>query len=205
MLWHNNIPLIAILRGITPQEIDAHIEELITAGFTAIEIPTNSPDWQQSIQLAVQHFGQQALVGGGTVVKTEQVETIADVGGQLIVTPNTDIAVIRAAAKHQLVIAAGCATPSEAFHAIDAGAQSLKVFPSSAFGPAYIKAIKTVLPSAVPIFAVGGVTSENLKDFIAAGCIGAGLGSDLYRAGQPVSRTRQKAQEFMNAFKEAVK
>lgn len=205
MLWQNNIPLIAILRGITPQEVDAHIDELITAGFSAIEIPTNSPDWQQSIRQAVQHFGQQALIGGGTVVEPEQVETIAAMSGRLIVTPNTNVAVIRAAARHKLIIAAGCATPSEAFSAIDAGAQNLKVFPSSAFGPAYIKAIKAVLPSTVPVFAVGGVTPENLKDFIAAGCIGAGLGSDLYRSGQPLSRTRQKAQEFMNAFKEAVK
>ncbi len=205
MSWQTKLPLIAILRGIRPQEAQEHIAALIAEGFDAIEIPLNSPEWQVSISEAVENFGDKALIGAGTVLKVEQVERLAAIKSQLVVTPNTNAAVIRRAVDCGMVVAAGCATATEAFTALEAGAQTLKIFPSSAFGPDYIKALKAVLPADVPVFAVGGVTPENLKDFMAAGCIGAGLGSDLYRAGQPLSRTVEQAQAFIHAYKDALK
>lgn len=204
MNWSTKLPLIAILRGIRPEEAEEHVAVLIDAGFEAIEIPLNSPDWQKSIASVVATFGHKALIGAGTVLEPEQVDLLATLNSQLVVTPNTDSAVIRRAVEKGMTVAAGCATASEAFAALKAGAQALKIFPSSAFGPDYIKALKAVLPADIPVFAVGGVTPENLHTFLAAGCIGAGLGSDLYRAGQPVSRTAEQARAFVAAYKEAV-
>ncbi|WP_336983205.1 MULTISPECIES: 2-dehydro-3-deoxy-6-phosphogalactonate aldolase [unclassified Cedecea] len=204
MQWQTKLPLIAILRGITPQEVQAHVSALLDAGFDAVEIPLNSPQWQQSIASMVAEFGDKALIGAGTVLKADQVDELAAMGSKLMVTPNTQPDVIRRAVASGMTVCAGCATASEAFSALDAGAQTLKIFPSSAFGPDYIKALKAVLPSEVPVFAVGGVTPENLHIWLQAGCAGAGLGSDLYRAGQPVSRTSERAKAFVKAYQEAV-
>lgn len=198
------LPLIAILRGITPAEVEQHVEVLIEAGFNAIEIPLNSPDWQTSIKAVSAKYGVRALIGGGTVLTPQNVDQLAELGGKLVVTPNTAAPVIRRAVELGMVVCAGCATASEAFTALEAGAQGLKIFPSSAFGPDYIKALKAVLPPEIPVFAVGGVTPENLHLFMAAGCVGAGLGSDLYRAGQPVSRTQQQARAFIDAYQGAL-
>jgi len=204
MNWSTKLPLIAILRGIRPEEAEEHVAALIEAGFEAIEIPLNSPEWQKSIASMVATFGHKALIGAGTVLEPEQVDLLATMNSQLVVTPNSDSAVIRRAVEKGMTVAAGCATASEAFAALKAGAQALKIFPASAFGPDYIRALKAVLPADIPVFAVGGVTPENLHAFLAAGCIGAGLGSDLYRAGQPVSRTVEQARAFVAAYKEAV-
>ncbi len=209
MIWKTEafngalLPLIAILRGITPHEVEAHVEVLIAAGFNAIEIPLNSPDWQNSIANMVEKYGKSTLIGGGTVLTPENVDVLAGIGSKLVVTPNTSPAVIRRAVEYGMTVCAGCATASEAFTALEAGAQGLKIFPSSAFGPEYIKALKAVLPPEVPVFAVGGVTPDNLHQYLTAGCVGAGLGGDLYRAGQPVSRTAQQASAFIKAFKDA--
>ena len=197
----DKLKLVAILRGIRPAEAAEHIDTLIGAGFRYIEIPLNSPDWQQSIAQMVAQFGEQAVIGAGTVLKVEQVDFLADAGAKLIVTPNTQPAVIRQAVARGMLVCAGCATATEAFSALDAGAQWLKIFPSSAFGPDYIRALKAVLPPEVPVLAVGGVTPENLTTWVQAGCAGAGLGSDLYRAGQAVERTRQQAGRFISASK----
>jgi len=205
MQWQTELPLIAILRGIKPDEVLAHVGAVIDAGFDAVEIPLNSPQWEKSIPLILQAYGERALIGAGTVLKTEQVDTLARMGSKLIVTPNIQPELIRHAVNLGMTVCPGCATASEAFNALDAGAQALKIFPSSAFGPAYIKALKAVLPHDVPVFAVGGVTPENLSEWIDAGCAGAGLGSDLYRAGQPVERTAQQAAAFVKAYQEAVK
>ncbi|HCR0135776.1 2-dehydro-3-deoxy-6-phosphogalactonate aldolase [Klebsiella aerogenes] len=195
----DKVKLVAILRGIQPGEAAEHIAALIDAGFRYIEIPLNSPDWQQSIPAMVRQFGERSVIGAGTVLKVEQVDFLAEAGAKLIVTPNTAPAVIRRAVEKGMLVCAGCATASEAFSALDAGAQWLKIFPSSAFGPDYIRALKAVLPPEVPVLAVGGVTPENLQSWRQAGCAGAGLGSDLYRAGQPLARTRQQAQRFIAA------
>ncbi|ELX9117794.1 2-dehydro-3-deoxy-6-phosphogalactonate aldolase [Salmonella enterica] len=205
MQWQTNLPLIAILRGITPDDALAHVGAVVDAGFDAIEIPLNSPQWEKSISSVVKAYGGRALIGAGTVLKPEQVDQLAGMGCKLIVTPNIQPEVIRRAVSYGMTVCPGCATATEAFAALDAGAQALKIFPSSAFGPGYISALKVVLPPDVPLFAVGGVTPENLAQWIKAGCVGAGLGSDLYRAGQSVERTAQQAAAFVNAYREAVK
>ncbi|ELY2646588.1 2-dehydro-3-deoxy-6-phosphogalactonate aldolase [Cronobacter sakazakii] len=204
MQWHNKLPLIAILRGITPDEAHDHVAAVIDAGFEAVEIPLNSPDWRTSIAAMVNAFGDRALIGAGTVLKPEQVDELAEMGSKLVVTPNIQPEVIRRAVSYGMTVCPGCATATEAFNAIEAGAQALKIFPSAAFGPDYIKALKAVLPPEIPVFAVGGVTPENLAVWLNAGCIGAGLGSDLYRAGQPVERTAAQAKAFVKAYREAV-
>ncbi|EJJ0549115.1 2-dehydro-3-deoxy-6-phosphogalactonate aldolase [Cronobacter sakazakii] len=204
MQWHNKLPLIAILRGITPDEAHDHVAAVIDAGFEAVEIPLNSPDWRTSIAAMVNAFGDRALIGAGTVLKPEQVDELAEMGSKLVVTPNIQPEVIRRAVSYGMTVCPGCATATEAFNAIEAGAQALKIFPSAAFGPDYIKALKAVLPPEIPVFAVGGVTPENLAVWLNAGCVGAGLGSDLYRAGQPVERTAAQAKAFVKAYREAV-
>ncbi|HHG8771030.1 TPA: 2-dehydro-3-deoxy-6-phosphogalactonate aldolase [Raoultella planticola] len=204
MQWQTKLPLIAILRGITPEEALTHVGTVIDAGFDAVEIPLNSPRWQHSIPAIVEAFGDRALIGAGTVLQPEQVDELAKMGCRLIVTPNIHAGVIRRAVGYGMTVCPGCATATEAFTALDAGAQALKIFPSSAFGPDYIKALKAVLPPEIPVFAVGGVTPENLAQWIDAGCAGAGLGSDLYRAGQSVERTAQQAAAFVKAYREAV-
>jgi 2-dehydro-3-deoxyphosphogalactonate aldolase len=203
MQWTTEIPLIAILRGIRPQEVNQHISVLLEAGFDAVEIPLNSPDWQESIRLAVSTFGAQALLGAGTVLEPQQVDVLHSLGSKLVVTPNINPQVIRRAVELGMTVCAGCATATEAFTALEAGAQALKIFPSSAFGPDYIKALKAVLPARVPVFAVGGVTPENLAIYLNAGCAGAGLGSDLYRAGQTPETTALQAKAFIQAYKDA--
>lgn len=204
MQWPTKLPLIAILRGITPEEVHDHVAAVLDAGFDAVEIPLNSPDWETSIAATVAAFADRALIGAGTVLTPAHVDSLARIGSRLVVTPNTQPEVIRRAVSFGMTVCAGCATASEAFAALDAGAQALKIFPSSAFGPDYIKALKAVLPPDVPVFAVGGVTPENLAVWLKAGCAGAGLGSDLYRAGQPVTRTAQQAAAFVKAYREAV-
>ncbi|WP_140182987.1 2-dehydro-3-deoxy-6-phosphogalactonate aldolase [Providencia stuartii] len=204
MQWQTNLPLIAILRGIPPKDAIAHVGAIIEAGFDAIEIPLNSPEWEKSIPAILDAYGDKALIGAGTVLKPEQVNQLADMGCKLIVTPNIQPEVIRRAVSFGMTVCPGCATATEAFTALDAGAQSLKIFPSSTFGPTYIKALKAVLPPDIPIFAVGGVTPENLKQWIEAGCTGAGLGSDLYRANQSIERTATQAATFVKAYREAV-
>lgn len=205
MVWQKKIPLIAILRGIKPTEIHQHIPILIESGFEAIEIPLNSPDWQISIQEAVQAYGGKVLIGAGTVLKVTQVEQLADLGCQLVVTANTNVAVISTAIQHGMVVCPGCATVTEAFIAIEAGASNLKIFPSSTFGPDYIKNLKAVLPPDIAVFAVGGITTENLPLYLNAGCVGAGLGGDLYRAGQTPTRTKQQAEAFIQAYQRTIK
>jgi len=201
MDWKNHLPLIAILRGIHPEEVAGHVEELIGAGITLIEIPCNSPRWQQSVEIALKTATGRALIGAGTVLNTAAADALAATGAELMVTPNTDPALIRHAVATGLTVAAGFLTPTEAFAALSAGAQILKLFPASNLGPGYVRAIKAVLPSAVPLFAVGGITPNNLQDFLGAGCTGAGLGSDLYASGQAPAATRTRAEAFVQSFR----
>jgi len=193
------LPLIAILRGITPAEVPAHVGVLVEEGYDAIEIPANSPDWEHSVRIAVDAFGQRAMIGAGTVLTTASVDALVAAGGRLMVTPNTRPAVIRHAVEHGLQVAAGFATASEAFDALDAGAQMLKLFPASVHGPALVRALRSVLPP-VPLFAVGGVTPDTLSGYLSAGCQGAGIGGELYKPGQPVERTREHARRFRQAY-----
>ncbi len=202
MTWPSRLPLIAILRGIRPDEAVSHAGALIDAGFDSIEIPLNSPDWRTSVSRVVQACGSVALVGAGTVLRDADVDELAAAGGRLVVTPNTRPSLIRYAVQKGLWVAAGFATASEAFDALDAGAQALKVFPATTYGPGHVKALRAVLP-AVPIFAVGGITPDNLAEYLRAGCAGAGLGGDLYQPGQDVARTASRARGFVAAYREA--
>jgi 2-dehydro-3-deoxyphosphogalactonate aldolase len=199
--WPTRLPLIAILRGIRPDEVLDHASALLDAGFDAIEVPLNSPDWQGSIRALVTTFGERALIGGGTVLQPQQVDELAALGARLMVTPNTRPARIAQAVSRGMTVAAGFATASEAFDALDAGAQALKLFPATTYGPGHVQALRAVLPP-VPLFAVGGITPANLADYLRAGCLGAGLGGDLYRPGQAVARTRQQAEAFVAAYRD---
>ncbi len=204
--WIPELPLIAILRGITPDEVLAHVDALRGAGFEAIEIPTNSPDWQRSVRLVVERHADTLMTGAGTVVTEAHLDQLAASGGRLMVTPNTNPELIRAAvSRHGLQVCAGFATASEAFAALQAGAQSLKLFPSSVFGPDYVKALKAVMPAAVPLYAVGGINPDNLADYLKAGCRGAGLGSDLYKPGQDAATTATQAARFVSAWQASTK
>lgn len=197
------LPLIAILRGITPSEIQTHVRALIDAGITQIEIPTNSPEWLHSVALALEEAGDQAEVGAGTVLTCADVDRLAATGARLMVTPNTDPLVIAHARGRGLDIAAGFATASEAFAALGAGAQRLKLFPAAHFGPGYVRALKAVLPAEVPLYAVGGIGPDNLAAFLQAGCAGAGMGGELYRPGQDAATTARHATAFIQALRSA--
>jgi 2-dehydro-3-deoxyphosphogalactonate aldolase len=202
MNWPTQLPLIAILRGIRPDEALDHAQVLVEVGFDAIEIPLNSPDWATSVRRVADALGDRALIGGGTVLRPEDAYALAAAGGKLVVTPNTRPSLIAHAVHRGLLVAAGFATASEAFDALDAGAQALKLFPATTYGPGHVKALRAVLPP-VPLFAVGGITPVNLSDYLRAGCIGAGLGSDLYRPGQDSARTAVQARAFVAAYQTA--
>lgn len=193
-------PLVAILRGVTPDEVVGIAAELVAAGFTLIEVPLNSPDPIESISRLVTAFGDRALIGAGTVLSVEQVEAVAAVGGKLIVSPNCDVAVIRAARRLGLISLPGCFTPTEAFAAIAAGADAIKFFPAEGLSPAVVKAMGAVLPRHVPRLVVGGITPGNMAEWTAAGAQGFGLGSALYRQGASAEQVGQAARNFAAAL-----
>jgi 2-dehydro-3-deoxyphosphogalactonate aldolase len=202
--WPTALPLVAILRGITPPEVLAHVQAIADAGFDAIEVPLNSPDWAQSLRALVALQWQapepHLLVGAGTVLSAADVDAVVATGARLVVTPNTNPGLIRHAVAQGLYVVAGFATASEAYAALDAGAQALKLFPATTYGPGHVKALRAVLPP-VPMLAVGGITPGNLGDYVRAGCSGAGLGSDLYRPGQDVARSAAQARAFVDAWR----
>ncbi len=197
------LPLIAILRGITPAEVESHATALVEEGFDAIEVPLNSPDWQDSLARLQQSFGRRASIGAGTVLREADVDALATLGIRLVVTPNTRPALIRHAATRGMDVVAGFSTPSEAFDALDAGASMLKLFPASTHGPGHVRALRAVLPG-VPLFAVGGISPDTLPAYVAAGCTGAGLGGELYGAGQSAEQTRLRARAFRHAYEGVV-
>ncbi|HEX6706335.1 MAG TPA: 2-dehydro-3-deoxy-6-phosphogalactonate aldolase [Albitalea sp.] len=198
--WATRTPLIAILRGIEPAEAIAQADALLEAGIDCIEVPTNSPQWQRSVEAIARHAGSRALVGAGTVWRDDQLQELVAAGGRLMVTPHTDPALVARAREQGLVTVIGCTTATEAFAALRAGAQVLKVFPASSLGPAHIGALRSVLPSGTSLFAVGGVRPDNLANFLRAGCVGVGAGSDLYLPGQTPRQTADKARMFLDAL-----
>jgi len=198
------LPLIAILRGIRPDQAQSHVGALVGEGYDAIEIPLNSPDWRDSIGDSAREFGARAWFGGGTVLREDQVDALRALGVRFIVTPNTRPALIRHAVACGLQVVAGFASASEAFAALDAGAQMLKLFPAASYGPSHVRALRAVLPP-VPLFAVGGVGAASLPAFLDAGCSGAGIGGELYRPGQSPELTRNHAAMFKQAYLEAAR
>jgi len=192
------LPMVAILRGIKPEEVLAHGEALIDAGFSILEVPLNSPEPFKSIALLQQKFGDRALIGAGTVMRKDQVEQLAEIGAGLMVCPHTDVDLIKAAKAAGLYAFPGFFTASEAFAALDAGADGLKLFPAEAMTSAkVISALGAVIPKSVRICPVGGVTPDNMATYIDAGAQGFGLGSALYKAGQSVSLTQKNAKAFV--------
>jgi 2-dehydro-3-deoxyphosphogalactonate aldolase len=193
-------PLIAILRGLKPEEAEGVVGALIETGFTAIEIPLNSPDPFLSIETAVKMAPPGSLIGAGTVLTTADVDRLADVGGRLMVSPNVEPAVIRLAAAKGMVTMPGVFTPTEALAAAGAGASGLKFFPASVLGPSGIAAIRAVLPADLEIAAVGGVSEANFADYAKIGVRSFGLGSSLYKPGMSAAEVRQRAVATLAAY-----
>lgn len=195
------LPLIAILRGITPEEVIPVARALADAGFRAIEVPLNSPRPFESIRRLRDELGDACLVGAGTVTSAEQVRRVADSGGRIVVMPHGDAAVIGAAKRAGLSCAPGVATPTEAFAALAAGADALKLFPAEMIAPPVLRAMRAVLPADVLLLPVGGITPESMSEFVAAGASGFGLGSALYRPGATVAEVAGKARAFAEAWR----
>ena len=193
-------PLIAILRGIKPTEVVDVAEILIEKDFKIIEIPLNSPDPIRSIELLTHYFENHAIIGAGTVVDETSIRSIAEAGAKLVVMPNGNGIVVKAAKDRGLIAIPGIATPSEAFAMIEAGADALKLFPAEGIPPSVLKAMKAVLPSTVPILPVGGITPEKINDYLKAGAIGFGLGSALYKPGMTLRDIRKNAEAFNQAL-----
>ena len=193
-------PIVAILRGITPDEVVMVGRALISAGIRIIEIPLNSPEPLESIYRLAHSAGGDALVGAGTVLTADDVADVKAAGGQLSVSPNTDVTVITATLEGGMVSSPGYFTPSEAFAAIQAGSHAIKLFPAEAASPALVKAHRAVLPSNFPLLVVGGVTAVDVPAWISAGASGFGLGSALYRPGQSAEQVRQQAMQFIDVL-----
>jgi 2-dehydro-3-deoxyphosphogalactonate aldolase len=204
MTFFNRIaamPLVAILRGLEPAEAVEIGEALVEAGFRCLEVPLNSPEPYESIRRLKAALGDQALIGAGTVLDVHAVSHVKDAGGELIISPNADRAVIDAATAHGMVSIPAFFTPTEAFAAIAAGAHGLKLFPAEGSSPAMLKAMRAVLPKDMPIFVVGGVTPDNMAPWLAAGANGFGIGSSLYKPGVSAREVATHARSFVSAWK----
>lgn len=192
--------LIAILRGITPGETIAVCEALIAAGVTMIEVPLNSPDAFTSIAMASNALADKAAIGAGTVLSKKQVWAVADAGGTFIVSPDTNRSVIEETVRLQLLSYPGVFTPTDAFRAIRSGATGLKFFPAEVLGPKGIKALKAVLPSDIPLYAVGGANPDNFSEYFAAGCAGFGLGTYIFKPGMSAEQVSERALAAVAAY-----
>ena len=197
------LPLVAILRGLTPAEAPAVGAALFDAGFRLLEVPLNRPGALEAIRILAGLAPDGAVVGGGTILSVGQVEQVVDAGGRLLVAPNCNVAVIRRGAELGMLCAPGVATPTEAFAALDAGAHALKIFPAEMVGPHGLKAIKTVLPPATPLWPVGGITPEAIAPWLAAGATGFGIGGALYQPGLTPAEIAGRARAYAAAWSAA--
>ncbi|CAP56115.1 3.3.7 [Gluconacetobacter diazotrophicus PA1 5] len=196
-------PLVAILRGIRPDEVLDIGQALVEAGFAIIEVPMNSPEPLRSIRLLQDRFGDAALIGAGTVLSAEMVGQVADAGGRLIVMPHADVAVIGAARAAGMACTPGVATPTEGFAALAAGAAALKLFPAEQIGPGALKAWRSVFPAGTRFIPVGGITPDTMDPWVTAGAAGFGLGSALYRAGRSAGEVGATARLFIAGLEKA--
>src|SRR3954452_23588638 len=194
-------PLVAIIRGVPPDEAEAIGEAIYDGGIRIIEVPLNSPEPLKSIERLAKRMGDRALVGAGTVLLAQQVADVKAAGGQLIVSPNTNTDVIAASARAGLVSCPGFFTPSEAFAAIEAGAHALKLFPAEAATPAFVKAQRAVLPKEMPILIVGGVKPELMGAWLDAGANGFGLGSGVFRPGNSAAEVLENSRSYVSALR----
>ncbi|MFD0915022.1 2-dehydro-3-deoxy-6-phosphogalactonate aldolase [Pseudahrensia aquimaris] len=197
-------PLVAILRGVKPDDVVAIGAALWDAGIGMIEVPLNSPQPLQSIRVLADAMGERALIGAGTVLTVEQADEVFEAGGRLIVSPNMREDVIRRTVERDGVSFPGVFTPTEAFAALDAGAHGLKFFPASIHGPDGIKAIKAVLPPDCPVYAVGGVSVPTIGEWLAAGTNGFGIGSNIFKPGWGAKQVGEHARAFVAAYDAAV-
>ncbi len=195
-----SLPLIAILRGIQHHEVVEFGLALYAQGFRCIEVPLNSPNAIESIRLLVEALPADCCLGAGTVMTTNQVEQVYAAGGRLIVMPHSDSKIIHAAKRLDMSCAPGVATLTEAFAALEAGADAIKCFPSESVPPSVLKAWRSVLPSEVLCLPVGGVTPDAMAGYVKAGASGFGLGSNLYRAGDALAVVVQRAQDYVDAW-----
>ncbi len=195
-------PMIAILRGVEPGEVEDIGDALVDAGFTIIEVPLNSPDPLNSIARLARRYGNRMMIGAGTVLTAEQVAAVAQAGGRLIVSPNTDCAVIRATVSSDMVSIPGYYTVSEAFAALGAGAHGLKLFPAEAASPAVVKSQRAVLPRDISLVVTGGIDSSAMAVWRDAGADGFGLGSALYAAGRSARDVGERAARFVEALRD---
>ncbi len=195
------LPLVAILRGLKPDNAEAVGHSLVEAGFRIIEVPLNSPEPFRSIEILAKTMPENVLVGAGTVLEPDQVNGIRDVGGRLIVMPHGDVEVIRRAKEQGLVCTPGVATPTEAFAALKAGADAIKIFPAEAIPPAVVKAWRAVLPKDCIVLPVGGIKPDNMKPYVDAGADGFGLGSALFTPAMSVEEIGRNARDFAAAWR----
>lgn len=193
-------PLIAILRGVAPHEVEGIGDALVDAGFTLIEVPMNSPDPLDSISRLARRFEGRAVIGAGTVLTEGQVEQVRAVGGTMIISPNANTRVIAAAAEAGMVSLPGVVTPTEAFAAIEAGATALKLFPAEGSSPAILKAMRAVLPRDMRLLPVGGIAPDTMGPWREAGAAGFGLGSALYKPGLTAAEVGMRARAFVSAL-----
>ena len=193
-----DMPRIAILRRITSAEATDVVGGLYQSSFRIVEVPLNSPDPIRSIEHIASTFGDRMLVGAGTVLDPAEVEAICNAGGQIIVSPNTDPDIVRASVARDAVSLPGAATPSEVFTALKAGAHGVKAFPAEMLTPPVIKSWKSVLPTELPVLAVGGITTANAKTYWQAGVNGLGLGGSLYKAGKSIDAIAHDAAQFVS-------
>ena len=197
----DRLPLVAILRGVTPEEVVGVSDALAEAGFAIIEVPLNSPRPLESIERLRAKFAEEILIGAGTVMTPAQVKDVAAAGGRLIVMPHGDAEVVRAAKAAGLACIPGVATPTEGFAALANGADALKLFPAELLTPVVLKAMRTVFSTATRFFPVGGITPDSMASYVAAGAAGFGLGGALYRRGDDASRVAKNARDFVSAWK----
>ncbi len=198
---HNG--LIAILRGLRPDEALSVGQTLYAAGLRVIEVPLNSPEPLRSIRILRDGLPADCLVGAGTVLSERDVGEVRDAGGELIVMPHADLKVVRAAKAAGLQLAPGVVTPTEAFAALEAGADALKLFPAEALTPGVVRALLAVLPKGTPLVPVGGITPENMLPFLEAGVAGFGLGSGLYKPDMSTEDIRQRADAYLQGWQRA--
>jgi 2-dehydro-3-deoxyphosphogalactonate aldolase len=199
-LTNGTSPVVAILRGVKPEEAVSIGTALVSAGVSLIEVPLNSPQPFDSIARLVNALGSRATIGAGTVLDCAEVAELARIGAQLVVSPNCDPAVIAASLATGMTPMPGVMTPSEAFSAIKAGATRLKLFPAGSISPAHCRALREVLPPGTGVWAVGGIDAGNLGSWFDAGCEGIGLGGSLYRPGDTPDEVRTKAEKIIAAL-----
>ncbi len=196
-----HLPLVAILRGVKPDEVEAIADAVYAEGFRVIEVPLNSPDALDSIARLARRMPADAVVGAGTVLSVQAVADVQAAGGRVIVMPHADVEVIRAAKARGLFCVPGAATPTEAFAAVNAGADAVKLFPAELITPAIVKAMRAVLPKALKLLPVGGITPDNMGPYVKAGAAGFGLGSALYAPGLTAAEVAQRAKAFAQGWR----